>query len=66
MARVTHKMLNDWYGRQSFDNVAKITSIDPWDSIDGTQLEEDLDDAKEVWLLLSFAEKMEWVRKLGE
>jgi hypothetical protein len=48
--KAREKELNDWYGRQPFDNVEKITSVNLWDLP-----EEERDSAIPFFFLTSLA-----------
>ena len=68
--------LNDWYGRQPFDNVEKITNVDIWNSPEADEIDLDdtetksrdeiLDEAKKVWNELSLEEKGNWRKEIGD
>jgi hypothetical protein len=74
--KISDKELNDWYGKQPFDNVEKITRVQIWlhpeaDDIKEGDTEtksrdEALDEAKEVWNKMHFLEKEAWREKLGD
>ena len=67
--------MNDWYGRQPFDNVSKITGLDPMEYPEADDMEEgdkqpDRDEAigiaKDIWNEFTLAEKKEWRKKIGD
>ena len=67
--------LNDWYGRQPFDNVLKITGIDLFDYPEVDEMEENdqmcsrdeaIDEAKEKWNELSLEEKETFRKQIGD
>jgi len=67
------KELDDWYCRQPFDNVEKITGVDIWGVIDETEkrdyekeLEEALDTARVEWNRMTLSEKKAWRKKIGD
>ncbi len=72
----TIKDLNDWYGRQPFDNVEKITGVDIWGASEADDIadedtttvsrDEALDEAKKIWDKMSLSQKQEWRDSIGD
>ena len=67
--QLTKEELNDWYGRQPFDTVEKITGVDIGGAVESDDIEEDdeetvsrdeaLDEAKKFWNKMTLTEKRE-------
>lgn len=73
---MTNRKLNEWYGRQPFDNVEKITGVDIWGhreaefidletEPDEISRDQALDEARKVWNSLSVEMKQMWFDQIG-
>jgi len=70
---MTKEELDAWYGRQPFDNVKKITGIDPMDYPEADDADEQdatrddaLDEAREIWDDMELEEKQSWFETIGD
>ena len=74
------KELDDWYGRQPFDNVKKITGVDLYEYPEADDSEffsyhddeneksrdEAIDEARELWDEMDIEEKKSWRERIGD
>jgi hypothetical protein len=63
--------LNEWYFRQPFDNVKKITNIDLFEYSDeadneGETLDKGIEEARKIWDSYSLEEKQEYYEEIGD
>jgi hypothetical protein len=68
---MTEQELDEWYGRQPFDNVKKITHIDLFEYSDETDNEDEsrdkgIEEARKIWDSYSFEEKQEYYEEIGD